>query len=437
MKLTSTRNKDINIPFAKAVLDCMPGDGGLYVPSEILDLRRWTLYCDERTTFTSIAGTMTSAFLNEEFSPIICEKIATTAFPFSPVVKQLDEGLFMMELFHGWTGCHRDFGVSYICACIETILAFNGGNAVFLDFTHGELGAALAKALKGKKHIKAVLVYREGDVRGLSEEDYVWNGGNIYPVEVAGNENDCKNMIREIFADKKFVSENHLTVANTANIGRLLPHVFYYPYAFSKIKNKVHGDIFYALSPGNYSNLVAGLYSWKFALPLNGFILPSTSGLTTDTAGNTLMMDSFVEINKRLNNDPSDPSNLERLEELFTGNGMLMGNFVYPSHITNTDIDNAAKELFMKYHVFADKSTSKAYAAALQRKEEITEDEGAIVLIARDDPSIQKEFCRHTVGEMPKMSESLELTFKPSTTGKTPIHTSSELRNIIEKVNLN
>lgn len=432
MRLTSTRNKDIEVPFEKAVLDCMPEDGGLYVPSQISDLRRWILYCNEKTSFTNIAGTLTSAFLNEEFSPIICETIATTAFPFSPEVRQLDDGLFMLELYHGWTGCHRDFGVSYICACIETMLELKGGNAVFLDFTHGELGAALSHALKGKKHIKAVLVYKQGDVRGLHDEDYVWNGGNIWPVEVEGNEAQCKNMIRQIFADEAFVKENNLTVANTANIGRLLPHVFYYPYAFSRIKNKVHGDIFYALSPGNYSNLVAGLYSWKFALPLSGFILPSTSGLTTDTAGNTLMMDSFVELKKRSDNDPSDPSNLERLEEVFNGNSMMMGNFVFPTHINNSDIDDAAKELFMKYHVFADKSTSKAYAAAKYRKDEVCEDEGAIVLVARDDPALQKEFCRHTVGEMPALRPEVEASLQPSVTHKNCITAVEELKDIIQ-----
>ena len=77
----------------------MPQDGGVYVPSSIEDLRRWIYYIDEKTTFTSIAGTITSALINDEFSPIICESIATQAFPFKPEVKQLDEKLFMMDLY--------------------------------------------------------------------------------------------------------------------------------------------------------------------------------------------------------------------------------------------------------------------------------------------------------------------------------------------------
>ena len=90
----------------------MPEDGGLYVPSDFADLRRWLLYTDENTTFASIAGALTSSQIKEEFSPIISETIATKAFSFEPVLKKLDDNLFALELFHTPTGSHKDFGIS-------------------------------------------------------------------------------------------------------------------------------------------------------------------------------------------------------------------------------------------------------------------------------------------------------------------------------------
>ena len=233
MILTSTRDQNLRIPFSQGLLSSIAPDGGLYVPSELQDLRRWIGYTDENTSFQNIAGTLTSAFINEEFSPIICEKIATEAFPFEPVLKQLDDNLFTLELFHGWTGCHRDFGISYLCSLLETILTMNGGKAVFLDYTDGELGSILAKALKGKKNIKAVLVCKKNGYRGMNEEDFFWNGGNIYPLETETA--DAKELIRQVFDDKAFTKEYNVTVANTANFGRLLGHVFAYPFAFSRI----------------------------------------------------------------------------------------------------------------------------------------------------------------------------------------------------------
>lgn len=432
MILTSTRNPEIKVPFSKGIINSIPQDGGLYVPSNLQDLRRWIMYTDENTSFQNIAGTLTSAFINEEFSPIICEKIATEAFPHEPVLKQLDDNLFTLELYHGFTGCHRDYGVSYLCSLLETILTMNGGNAVFLDYTRGELGSILAKTLKGKRNLKAVLLCKKGEYRGLKDEDLYWKGGNIYPLEVEGD--NGKDLIREVFADTAFSEEYNLTVANTANFGRLMGHFFFFPYAFSRIKNKVHSDIYYALAPGNYSNLVAGLYSWRFALPLGGFVLPSTGALTTDTCGSTLLLDSIVSMEKRSKTDPSDPSNLERLEDIFSANSLMIRNFVYPSAVTNEEVDQAAKELFIKYGIFADRHTGRAYAALKNRSEDIFDDEGAAVLIARDDPALSQSYCRHTLGEAPEQSEKIKDALKPTILNRPCVTTAEEIKNVIREV---
>ncbi|MDE5776376.1 MAG: threonine synthase, partial [Treponemataceae bacterium] len=181
MRFTSTRDKNLDSSFLNAILDALPSDGGLYVPEGNANLRRWILYMDEQTPFSSIAGALTSACINDEFSPIICETIVTHAFPFEPKVKQLDENLFTMELFNGPTGCHRDFGISYLVSCLETISILQDRKPILLDITTGKHGAILSHVMREKKNIKSVLVYPKGQLRGLSEKDFIWNGGNIFP----------------------------------------------------------------------------------------------------------------------------------------------------------------------------------------------------------------------------------------------------------------
>lgn len=413
----------------------MPHDGGLYVPSKLQDLRRWLMYTDENTSFQSIAGTLTSAFLNEEFSPIICEKICTEAFPFEPAIKKLEDGVFLLELFHGFTGCHRDFGVSFLSSCLETMLTYNGGKAVFLDYTNGELGSILAHTLKGKKNVKAVVVYKKGTVRGLSEEDLFWNGGNIYPVEIDLPENEVKSLVRQVFSDESFVKENNITVANTANFGRLLPQMFFYPYAFSRIKKDLQGDCYYAMAPGNYSNLVAGLYSWRFALPVGGFVMPATDALTVDPQGNTMMLDAMVNLENRVKADPCDPSNLERLEDIFKAYSLMIRNFVYPVKISDVQVEAATKALYKKFGIFADRHTSRAWAAVMNLDEDLTEDESGIVLVARDDPSISQDYLRHTLGEAPKLSDAVAQARNPFELKRPCIQSVEDLRQIVKEVN--
>ena len=112
MIFTSTRNNSLQVEFSQAVRACLPKDGGVFVPSAngFEDLRRWIYYIDKDTTFTSIAGTLTSAYMKNEFSPIICQTIAEKAFPFAPVLNQLDDNLFNLELYHGYTGCSKEEG---------------------------------------------------------------------------------------------------------------------------------------------------------------------------------------------------------------------------------------------------------------------------------------------------------------------------------------
>lgn len=82
MQFTSTRNRELTVSFSKAVRDCIPSDGGVFIPATIEDLRRWIYFIDENTSFSSIAGSLTSALINDEFSPIICEKNSNRCFSF-------------------------------------------------------------------------------------------------------------------------------------------------------------------------------------------------------------------------------------------------------------------------------------------------------------------------------------------------------------------
>lgn len=431
MKFTSTRNKDLRVSFSQAVNDCIPSDGGVFVPADIEDLRRWLYYIDENTSFTSIAGTLTSALIKDEFSPIICETIATSAFPFEPKISQLDDKLFFMELYNGFTGHHRDYGVSYLCSYLEATNQLAGKKTILLDYTSGELGALLAKVLKGKKNIKAVLVYKKGTVRGLCDEDYVWNGGNILPVEMDGSEAYIKNCISEVFTDKEYVHSKNITVANMTNVCRLLAQIFFFPYSFAQIKSKLDGDIYYAVDSGNYGSLIAGLYSWRLALPVSGFFVPSTAALCVNPAGEPVMLNSMVNMDEREESTPINPANLERLESFFEQNKLMMRNFVYPVNVSEKQREIAAKELYMKYGIYADKETARSYATIKERGDDVFSDEGSIVLMGLKHPSLSADYCRHVLGEAPQMPENIAESLKPVELDRPVIENSMQLKEIL------
>lgn len=419
VQFVSTRNKKDKVSFSQAIVQPVPKDGGMYVPAYEENLRPWILHMDDTTPFTSIAGSLTSALLKDEFSPIISENIATKAFPFNPVLKQIDKNLFVIELFHGPTGSHKDFGVSYLASCLEHILLMQDKRATVLAVTNGETGACLAHAFRNKKRLQAILLYTKGSMRGIKEADCVWNGGNLYPVEVNGTEEDCFRVAREIYADQNLIKRYNLTLANSLNIGRLLPQTFFYTYAFTRIRKLVHSDIYYAMSTGNYGNLVSGLYSWKFSLPVNGFITDCSASLFADDTGKCSILDSVVPLEKRGPSDPINPSNIERLEEVFFANPAVMKGLVYPASVSFQEAEKTFREFYKKYKLIIDPATVSALTATKKRSDIIEADEGAVVLLAKNHPSLQSKTIEQWGGPKITMSEEIQELFIPFKPKKT------------------
>ncbi len=409
----STRNNSEQVSFSNAILQCLPTDGGLYVPAYPEDLRPWVSHLNEKTSFASLAGSLTSALIKEEFSPIISESIANQAFTFSPELRKLDDNFYVLELFHGPTGNHKDFGLSYLSSCLEHVLLMKETNAVVLASTDGETGAAITCALRGKKNIKAILLFAKGTSKGYKDEDCVWNGGNIYPVEVDGDKSVCYELTRKIYSKRDLIEKHSLTLANTANIGRLLPHTFLYMYAFSRLKNTLNDELYYALHSGNYGNLTAGMYAWRYSLPLNGMITNCTSALTQDSMGKCSVLDSLVPLAKRGPADPVEPSSIERLEEIFAANAAVMKALVFPAPVNDAELAEASQTLFTKYGMFYDCETAKAYAAATKTGLIHKEDGTTLVLVSFKDPSLSTKAIRTLCGESPKMSEKLLSVFEP------------------------
>lgn len=399
MELISTRNGTNRVSFRNAVLDCIPPDGGLYVPAKEEDLRPWVMYMDEATSFSSIAGTLTSALLKEEFSPVVSERIAAAAFSdFSPRLTQIDDRFFSLELYHGPTGSHKDFGLMWLASALEHILTMEDKTATVLAATAGVTGRSMAAAFAGKKRLKTILVYAKGTAHGLDPASLAKNGGNIWPVEIDGSLADAQNLVRGIYADRALVSKYGLTLANTMNIGRLLPQVFFYMFAFTRIRKRVRGDIFYAVPSGNFGNLVAGLYAWKFSLPVNGFITDASPSLSCDVSGRCYCLDSIVPLAERGIADPASPSNIERLEQVFAVSPAMLRGLVFPADVDRAKVGEYMMGAYKKHGLVLDSAAALAYASIESVQDRLESDEGSVVLLSKDHPSFEAEAIRKACG---------------------------------------
>jgi len=360
---TDTTHKRL-VSFRDAVLGCLPGDGGLYVPDKVMDIRQFFLYMDEQTTFPELVAAVAPSLLEEELNPFSASVVAESAFSFTPELIQLDDDFSILNLYNGPTGTYKDFGIAFLSALLEE-MRMNAGYSLVLAAVRGYTGASIAHAFSRRKGIGAVLIYPSGPIRGLDPAAFVPNGGNIIPIQVKGTFDDCQRLVNETISDRNFSARYSITSANAINPGRLLPQTFFFLYAFIKIKKRLSGGLVFSAPCGNFGNLIAGLYAWKFGMPVNGFIAAMNSN---NSLGGFIKGGSFTPGQLVSTNSPAldvrIPSNLSRLESFYREAPAVMRNMVYPASIDDDLTLETIAHVRSKYGVYIDPHTAVAFAAA-------------------------------------------------------------------------
>jgi threonine synthase len=408
MQFRSTRSADFPVSFKDAVLRCLPPDGGLYVPDQVMDIRQFFLHMDENTGFHELAAAVAPALLQGELNPFSASRVAESAFDFEPELVHLDDRLSVLNLYKGPTGIFKDFGIAFFAAVMEELLK-SSGRALVLNAARGDTGVSMAHAFSKVKGICPVLVYPAGPIRGLDPATFVPNGGNIIPIQVKGTFDDCQRLIIETINDRKFSERYGVTCANAINPGRLLPQTFYYLYAFIKIKKQFAGDLVFSVPSGNFGSLIAGLYAWKFGMPVNGFIAAMNAN---NAFGDFIRGKPFVPkppvttISPAL--DVSIPANYERLASFFMEAPAVMRNMVFPASISD-DLTLAAMERAWKqYGILIDPHTAVALAAAEEvAAEKNWSGHAHTVVLATGHPAKEANLVREATGQAIPVPENL------------------------------
>ncbi|WP_304222089.1 threonine synthase [Gracilinema caldarium] len=406
MDFSSTRSKEIKVSFREAVMHCLPPDSGLYVPASMVDLRPFFLYMDSETSYPELVATVAPVLLQGELNPISAARVAESAFSFEPELKLLDSNLSVLELHNGPTGVFKDFGIAFLAAVMEELLK-PSGYAMTLTATTGHTGASVAHAFQGRAGITAVILYPQGHVRGLDPATFVNNGGNILPIQIEGTFDDCQRLIRDAFEDRPFADRYGLTSANTINVGRLLPQAFYFLYAFIKIKKELHGDLLFSVPSGNFGNLIAGLYAWKFGLPTNGFIAAMNAN---DTFGDFFRGQSFVPhtpirtLSRSM--DVGNPSNYERLAAFYNEAPAVMKHMVYSEKVNDEATLAAMERAWKRYGIHLDPHGAVGFAAAERLLSGDIED-GHVVVLSTGHPAKYSDLVKKVTGKEPVTSETL------------------------------
>ena len=182
--------------------------------------------------------------------------------------------------------------------------------------TSGDTGGAVAKGFSGTKDIEVCILYPKGKISKVQERQITTNGDYVKAIEVEGDFDKCQSMVKKAFNDEEIIRKIALTSANSINVARWLPQMFYYFLAYKKINNKK--DNLFSVPSGNFGNICAGILSKSMGLPINHFIASTN---INDTVPRYIKEGLYEphSTKKTISNamDVSDPSNFIRIQKIF------------------------------------------------------------------------------------------------------------------------
>ncbi|MCQ2603484.1 MAG: threonine synthase [Spirochaetia bacterium] len=432
MKFISTRDKNRVVSFKEAVFQGLSPEGGLFVPDSVPDLSQLFAGMTAETPFNEAASALTAAILKDELSPDRAAKICERAFFFKPELVDTGNGIFIEELFHGPSSAFKDFGACFLAASMEEFLQAENRRAIILTATSGDTGSAVAQAFFNKKNIDVVILYPSGRVSPLQEKQLTTLGKNVTAVEVKGNFDDCQRMVKETFVsqDMKYLP---LTSANSINLGRLFPQSFYYMYGFNQLKAK-YKNIIFCVPSGNFGNLTAGVYAWKWGLPVKEFI--AATNLNNEVplyleSGKYEPHPSFRTYSNAM--DVGDPSNFERLKNIFNNDYKEMGRWIKGAWVSNEDTLQAIKDFYAEKKKFIDPHTAVGYVASSRYMAANKPEDTAIITLSTAHPGKFLEVVEQATGARPALPPNLEKLLKLEKKSVVIDNNSATLKEFLKK----
>jgi threonine synthase len=324
MQYYSLHHKSPKTSFKKAVIEGLAKDRGIYFPDEITALPSEFIENISDYTNHEIAFKVIEQFVGDEIPEAILKDIIKNTLTFDFPIVEITNNIASLELFHGPTMAFKDVGAKFMAQCLEYFNTNNDEEVTVLVATSGDTGGAVANGFLGAKGVNVVILYPSGKVSDIQEKQLTTLGKNITALEVDGVFDDCQEMVKTAFLDDEIA--RNLTSANSINIARWLPQMFYFFFAYKELHQKKK-DIVFSVPSGNFGNICAGIMAQKLGLPVKHFVASTN---VNDTVPNFLESGIYepkpskATISNAM--DVGNPSNFIRIRELFNNDLQALKN---------------------------------------------------------------------------------------------------------------
>ncbi|SCY89813.1 threonine synthase [Flavobacterium caeni] len=411
MKYYSLNHKAPKVSFQQAVVDGLAPDKGLYFPERITPLSADFFASIGQKSNVEIAFEAIRQFVGDEIPENELKRIIDETLSFDFPLVKVEDNVFSLELFHGPTMAFKDVGARFMARCLAY---FNRNNPTqkntVLVATSGDTGGAVASGFLGVSGVDVVILYPSGKVSDIQERQLTTLGQNIRALEVDGVFDDCQAMVKKAFLDES-LSHKNLTSANSINIARWLPQMFYFFFAYKQLaaQNK---PLIVSCPSGNFGNICAGIMAKRLGLPIAHFVASTNANDTVPRFfehGKYDPKSSVATISNAM--DVGNPSNFIRIQELY-------GN------------DLAEFEKDFSSYSFSDEQTKAAMKQIHQHSGYVAEPHGAVGYLG-----LKKELGNHpdAVGVFLETAHPIKFDAIVENTLKVKLEIPEQIKGVLDK----
>ena len=354
MNYYSLNKQAPNSSFKDAVVKGIAPDKGLYFPEQITPLPKAFFDNIDHLTHSQIAFEAIKQFVSPEIPDVVLKTIVEETLSFEFPVVNLNENISTLELFHGPTMAFKDVGARFMARCLGYFNKNNNREVTVLVATSGDTGGAVANGFLGVKGVNVVILYPSGKVSDIQEMQLTTLGQNIKALEVNGTFDDCQDMVKTAFLDEELTGYMQLTSANSINVARWLPQLFYFMFAYKQLHKK-HKNIVFSVPSGNFGNICAGMMAQKLGLPINHFVASNNANNVVTRYLISQLYEPKPSVQTISNAmDVGAPSNFIRIQEIYKNNFESLKENLISYSYSDEETKTAMLEIYTNYNYVAD-----------------------------------------------------------------------------------
>ncbi|MGA1226321.1 MAG: threonine synthase [Tamlana sp.] len=361
MNYYSLNHKAPNTTFKDAVIKGLAPDKGLYFPESITPLPKSFWDNIDNLSYSEIAFETIKQFISPEIPEPILKTIVEETLSFDFPIVKMNDHISTLELFHGPTMAFKDVGARFMARCLGYFNKDNTNEVTVLVATSGDTGGAVANGFLGVKGVNVVILYPNGKVSDIQEKQLTTLGQNIKALEVNGTFDDCQAMVKTAFLDEALTSQMQLTSANSINVARWLPQLFYFIFAYKQLHNQ-HKDIVFSVPSGNFGNICAGMMAQQLGLPIHHFVASNNENNVVTRYLISKLYEPKPSVQTISNAmDVGAPSNFIRIQEIYKNKFDTLKSNLSSFSFSDDETKKAMLEIYNDFNYVADPHGAVGY----------------------------------------------------------------------------